>query len=252
MNDSLLSGGKHYNLMINWKKRLANEIPFLKSFFDGFLSNETSILSVGCGTGQHLFEIQKHYQCEVTGIDISETMIDEAQKQVPKGSFLVGDFLDNDVLSNQKFDAIFSLGNSIGLIASVSSFLKVVKKLKTHIKPNGILIFQLLNTMKEREGWSPPRSVKSQEGEYIFLRGFHTSKEFIHPEILTLFRANDSDQYQIAATGGTNIPRITVKAMKELLNVYNFENIEVYGNYQKEDFDPSTSLDMIFIARSKT
>ena len=121
MNNSLLSGGKHYNLMINWKKRLSKEIPFLKSFFDGHLSNEKSVLSVGCGTGQHLFEIQKHYQCEVTGIDINETMITEAQQQVPEGNFIVGDFIDDSVLINQRFNAIFSLGNSIGLIASSSS-----------------------------------------------------------------------------------------------------------------------------------
>ena len=168
MADSLLSGGKHYNLLINWEKRFTNEIPFLRDFFDDHLTSQSSILSVGCGTGQHLLELQKFYQCEVTGTDIDSSMITEAKQRVPKGNFVVGDFVKAEVLFNQKFDAIFSLGNSIGLIASSSSFSDVVNKLQQHLKPNAILIFQLLNTMKEREGWSPPRRIQTRDGEYIF------------------------------------------------------------------------------------
>jgi SAM-dependent methyltransferase len=249
MDSSLLSGGKHYNLLIDWKKRLSREIPFLMSYFDAHITVESSILSVGCGTGRHLTEIQKLCKCKITGIDIDASMIAEAEQMIPEGKFIAGDFVKDEKLPNQAFDLIFSLGNSIGLIASNSTFLEIIRKLKTLLKSEGILIFQLLNTMKERDGWSPPRTITTKDGEYIFLRGFQTSEDYVHPEIITLFRSNNLEEYNLVTTGRANIPRITAKDMVNILKQNTFKNIDVYGDYKKRSFDPSSSLDMIFVAR---
>ncbi|MCK4849228.1 MAG: class I SAM-dependent methyltransferase, partial [Candidatus Heimdallarchaeota archaeon] len=151
MRNGLLSGGDTYNLLINWPKRLSTEIPFLTDIIQDRLPIESALLSIGCGTGQHLFELQNHYDCSITGLDIDESMIEKAKQRASTVKFIVADFLDNDTLRNNKFDVIFSLGNSIGLIASASgSYDQVVKKLGAHLTSTGILIFQILNTMKER------------------------------------------------------------------------------------------------------
>jgi len=249
MKHDLLSGGDTYNFLVNWPKRLSIEIPFLTDIIKGRLLRENELLSIGCGTGQHLFELQNLCECNITGLDIDETMIDKAKQKTSRIKFIVADFLERDTLTHKKYDIIFSLGNSIGLIASASkSFDQVVKKLDTHLNSEGILIFQILNTMKERNGWSAPRQVRTESGEYVFLRGFTTTKSFIHPEIITLFRANEEDDFQLRTTGRANIPRISVKEMTLLLQQADFTNIHVYGDYFKGSFNAQTSSDMIFIA----
>ena len=120
MSNSLLSGGNHYDLLINWDKRLTNEIPFLSRFFSELASTKCLILSVGCGTGRHMEELNKSLNCSFIGTDLDPTMVEEAKKRTPEAEFFVGDFLDPSLIQKGSFDAIYSLGNSIGLIASAS------------------------------------------------------------------------------------------------------------------------------------
>ncbi len=250
MNKSLLSGGSHYDLLINWDKRLKNEVPFLLDFFSDRLTSESSILSVGCGTGRHLGELSKSYQSSLLGIDLDPTMIAKARMLFPKAEFIVGDFLDPKMIQERTFDAIYSLGNSVGLIAaSITSYKPIIKKFSSILEPGGILVFQLLNTMKERNGWSPPRNIQTVDGEYIFLRGFTTTPNFIQPEIVTLFRASSDSDFELMTTGKTNIPRITIHKMKQLLEDAGFIEIALYGDYHKKSFYESSSQDMIFACR---
>lgn len=248
---SLLAGGKHYDLLINWQKRLSTEIPFLKNLLKVIKPPISTILEVGCGTGHHAAVLHNEMEYRVTGVDIEETMIEEAHKRVPDAEMLIGDFLDPELLKGRSFDSIISLGNSVGLIASKSNFETVIPRFSQFIrKPKGVLIFHLLNTEKERDGWSPPRSVINNHGEYVFLRGFTTTENFIHPEIITIFKSEGSANWEQTTTGRANIPRINHMVMSSLLKKHGFNKIRVFGNYQKSTFDSSTSQDMIFVCET--
>ena len=250
-NTSLLAGGKHYDLLINWEKRLLTEIPFLKNLLKDIKPPINTILEVGCGTGHHAAVLHNKLEYRVTGVDIEETMIEEARRRVPDAEMLVGDFLDPELLKERSFDSIISLGNSVGLIASNSNFEIIITRFAQFIrKSKGVLIFQLLNTEKEREGWSPPRSVIDERGEYVFLRGFTTTENFIHPEIITLFRLEKSADWQLTTTGRSNIPRVNHTELSLLLKRHGFNRIRVFGNYKQSAFDSSTSQDMIFVCET--
>ncbi|MHA2248221.1 MAG: class I SAM-dependent DNA methyltransferase [Candidatus Hodarchaeales archaeon] len=245
---SLLSGGKHYDLLVDWEKRLSSEIPFLTDCLKEIEPPVKTILEVGCGTGHHAQVLHNDLGYRVSGVDIEESMIEEASKRVPEAEMLVHDFLDPEVLIGRSFDAIISLGNSVGLIAANSDFEMIIAKFSQLLRrQKGVLIFHLLNTEKERNGWSPPHSVITKQGEYIFVRGFTTTEKFIHPEIITLFRPKNEIKWQMTTTGRTNIPRIGHARMTFLLNKHGFGNIGVFGDYQKSPFKPSSSVDMIYV-----
>ena len=244
---SLLAGGKHYDLLVNWNKRLSLELPFLSNFLKDVRVPINTILEVGCGPGHHAARLQ-NMSYQVTGVDIDQSMIEEARKRVPSAEMLVHDFLDPKALKERSFDAIISLGNSVGLIAVKNDFERIIAKFYQLLrKSQGILIFHLLNTEKERDGWSPPRSVVTDDGEYIFLRGFTTTEKFIHPEIITLFRSQDDKNWEMTTTGKTHIPRISHKKMVSLLRKHGFSDVRVFGDYNRNPFDPLTSVDMITI-----
>ncbi len=247
---SLLAGGKHYDLLINWDKRLSSEIPFLTDYLKDIKPPIKTILEVGCGTGHHAAILHRNMGYRVTGVDIEGSMIEEARKRVPEAEMLVHDFLDPEFLKGRSFDAIISLGNSVGLIAANSDFEMIIAKFSQLLRrQKGVLIFHLLNTEKERNGWSQPHSVITKQGEYIFLRGYTTTENFVHPEIITLFRPNNDAKWQMKTTGRANIPRIGHARMSFLLNKHGFRNIRVFGDYQKSPFKPSSSVDMIYVCK---
>lgn len=251
MNNSLLSGGKHYDKLVNWEKRLSIEIPFLNSFLTGFNPPIKSILEIGCGTGRHAQILQQEKKFQITGVDIDESMIEEARKRIPEAHLYIHDILDTDFLKAQEgqFDAIISLGNTVGLVSRDSLYDLIIKRFSQFIKKEkGILIFQILNTEKERSGWSQPRSIITDEGEFIFLRGFETTEKFIHPEIITLYKPKNEKTWNITSTGRSNIPRVKKEEMVSLLKMNGFKEIEVYGDYQKTPFNSENSIDMIFVA----
>jgi SAM-dependent methyltransferase len=249
VDSSLLQGGKQYDLLIDWNRRIKYEIPFLEFFLKQLDPPVKDILEIGCGTGHHAKALL-NYGYNLTGIDIDKSMIEEAKKRAKKANFIVMDFLDSTQVIKNKFNAIISLGNSIGLIASSSDFDSVISRFPNFLyASNSIIMFHLLNTEKVREGWSNPRTISNDEGEFLFLRGFSTSKYFIHPEILTLFRETASDDWILFTTGKAKIPRINQKEMISLLERYGFHDVQFFGNYQREIFDPINSVDMIIVAR---
>lgn len=251
MKSSLLSGGQHYNLLVNWEKRIENDIPFLLDLLRGVKPEIKTVLEVGCGTGRHAEVLQKKEGFKLTGVDMSKSMIDASRERVPDAEMIFSDFMEPNLLNNRKFDAIFSIGNSTGLIAQSHDFKLIIKRFSNFLrKIDGLLIFHLLNTEKERNGWSKPRTITTNDGEILFLRGFSTDEKFVHPEILTLFKPKGESEWQMDTPGKANIPRINHKDMWEILKENGFKNIRVYGNFKKEVFDSENSVDMIFVANT--
>lgn len=79
------------------------------------LSEKSKVLEPGCNVGRNLYYLQKKYQCEVTGIDISEEAIKKASQDIWKKrrmySFHVANVLETkffDQFENNHFDLIFT------------------------------------------------------------------------------------------------------------------------------------------------
>jgi len=69
--------------------------------------NEMKILDVGCGPGNHaayLYSLNQGYK--ITGIDLSDKMIELAKKNAPGCHFIKGDIRNLD--SNKKYDAVIA------------------------------------------------------------------------------------------------------------------------------------------------
>ena len=246
MDNSFLSSGKHYELLVDWEKRLKKEIPFLRKSLE--LESQTgTILEVASGTGRHIKELANFYT-QIIGLDIEKSMIDEAKINNPQTTFICIDFMQFD--STAKFSAIFALGNAVGLIATKYDFMHIIKKFNDLLISDGILVFHLLNTEKERDSWSLPRSVQQEEGEYVFLRRFTTTKDYIQPEILTLFREKDKSEWKLVTSSRTNIPRISSSKMSSYLENASFKVLNVFGDYDMNKFT-TESVDMIFVAKKK-
>jgi cyclopropane fatty-acyl-phospholipid synthase-like methyltransferase len=107
------------------------------------LHNETitpnmTLLDVGCGTGQTVVYIAKHYPCKVIAIDINPKMLEKARQKLAK------DQLDIPLIRANAMDLPFHKNSfDIILAESVTIFTKIHRTLREYyrvLKPSGTLL----------------------------------------------------------------------------------------------------------------
>ncbi|MBG48387.1 MAG: SAM-dependent methyltransferase [Pseudozobellia sp.] len=91
------------------------------------------VLDLGCGSGQLTSEIAA-FGSEVTGIDKSESMIEEAKKRFPNLHFEVGDATSYD--AEGTYDAVFSNA----ALHWVTDYQEAIVKMYQNLKPGGRLV----------------------------------------------------------------------------------------------------------------
>ena len=115
-----------FGLDRRWRRRAAREVGSGKR-----------VLDVACGTGDMVVELVK-YDCNVTGVDISEEMLAIAKRKVENGT-VVGDLVEpkwkvadaeNLPFPNDSFDAVtcaFGVRNFVHLEHGLHEMLRVLK-----------------------------------------------------------------------------------------------------------------------------
>jgi ubiquinone/menaquinone biosynthesis C-methylase UbiE len=170
--------GSSYNEMRNREKnRLELE------YFTKLLPPHGHVLDAGCGAGEPVAKYLVEQGFQVTGIDVSQNILEIAKKQVPDGTFLEGD-MTRLTFSDQFFDGIVSLyaiwhisRRKHGLV--FDNFYRVLKS-------NGILFFNtgihamdgFNNFLGTRMYWSAPKPEKTLQ--LVIGAGF----EIIRDEVL--------------------------------------------------------------------
>jgi SAM-dependent methyltransferase len=127
----ILYSKKNYKLEVNYIIKLLNKFKLKKS-----------ILDLGCGTGKHLsYFINKNYK--VTGVEKNQFMINQANKSIKK--YIIKSSIENLSLK-KKYHIVLSLFNVIGYFNSDLALNKFFKTASSHLKKNGIFIFDFWHT----------------------------------------------------------------------------------------------------------
>lgn len=137
MNNNFNFYAEYYDLLYK-DKDYKSESDYVHGIIQSKNPEAKTILDLGCGTGKHAYEFYlKGY--EVTGIDLSDTMLKVA-KTLPENSI---DFLKADVRNielNKKFDVVVSLFHVLSYQKTNNDVGQFFKSIKKHLKPNGIFI----------------------------------------------------------------------------------------------------------------
>jgi 2-polyprenyl-3-methyl-5-hydroxy-6-metoxy-1,4-benzoquinol methylase len=108
-------------------------------------SRLSSILDLGCGTGKHDFIFAKK-GIEVTGVDLSESMIDIAKKSLQSQQnttdFHIGDV--RNIRLNKTFNVVISLFHVASYQITNSDILGFFKTAYSHLNSDGIFIFGMV------------------------------------------------------------------------------------------------------------
>jgi SAM-dependent methyltransferase len=103
--------------------------------FLSLLAQGASVLDVGCGAGQKSKYISSR-GFKVTGVDLSDKMIEISKREVPEADFFVKNIYDLDSIEN-KFDAVFA--QAVLLHIPRERVLEVLEKFKNKLNSSGLL-----------------------------------------------------------------------------------------------------------------
>jgi ubiquinone/menaquinone biosynthesis C-methylase UbiE len=112
--------------------------------FISHLPKDAKVLDIGCGSGKDTAYLTEEGY-DVTGIDYSPEMIEEAKSRVPEGKFKVMDMRTLE-FDNESFDGIWCLASFFHIPKEKA--LKVLKGFRDVLKAEGVMYI----AVKEGEG----------------------------------------------------------------------------------------------------
>jgi len=128
---------KYYDLMYVNDESYQAEVNKVVSLAAQYkISEGDMLLDIACGTGAQAVYLQDHFT--VTGIDISDEMLDIAKNKVKNAAFINADMCDFHL--NSQYDVILNLYGSIGHVESLENMQTSLKCVYKHLKPGGIFI----------------------------------------------------------------------------------------------------------------
>jgi SAM-dependent methyltransferase len=130
---------KYYDQIYLKMKDYKNESEIVQDIIKRFERKPSkTLLDVGCGTGEHLKYLSRHFYC--TGLDISREMIKTAKAKVPNAQFKIANMIDFEL--QDKFDVIVCLFSSIGYVQSFRNLVRTLRNFRNHLANDGLALVE--------------------------------------------------------------------------------------------------------------
>lgn len=98
----------------------------------------STLLDVGCGTGQHLSHLSRDY--DVEGLDIDGQLLSRARQRCPGVPFHEANMVDFDL--GRRFDVVTCLFSAIGYVQTVPRMRQALATMARHLEPGGLLVVE--------------------------------------------------------------------------------------------------------------
>lgn len=220
---------KYYDKIYHYVDYSEQADFFLKLINKFGNSRNKKILDLACGTGKHANLLHKK-GFEITGVDISEEMVQEAKNAYPQIKFEEGDM--KTWSGKDKFSTIIIFFNSILYSNTKAKFLKTLDNCYSQLEEKGLLIFDTvdkaigINSKPSRINYSEdglsirfsPQWVYKPKGKYLDLEiNFIINGKRIHDHHLMGTFALE-DQKALAEEAGFKVI-ILKRGFKEIKKV---------------------------------
>ena len=234
-----------YDAMTGFDQRFAAEQGFFASMVEKY--NITTVLDAGCGTGAHALLLAR-LGVAVTAVDASEEMLRTAARHaeamhLPLTLQRVDLFHDTGSIQ-ERFDAVFCMGNTIAHAASAAEAQKTIGGLLSLLRPGGILVLQLLNferILKDR-----PRMINRRiAGDVTYVRYYSYLYDSIVFKILTIRRKDARVTRKLITT------KLCPLLLPDLREAFTSSGLIplTYGGIDFSSFDPARSKDLLVVCQ---
>lgn len=206
------------------EKNYKSEVVYVNEVI-GFHKKEQvkSIIDVGCGTGNHIYYLNKLYNYNVAGVDKSSSMLQYAKGKYP---FL---FLHSDeLIENPIFDVAISLFDVFSYQTTEEQIGQYFISIKKILKPEGLFLFEYWNSHGCMA--TPPeirvKKFNTSLGNCTRIMMPYVNKSKINIGI-TCFVETSVGIQKIEETH--ELRTFTVEEIKSYLRCYGFDMLHNYG-----------------------
>jgi SAM-dependent methyltransferase len=134
----------------------ARHARYLRSLIKRHAPRARTLLELACGTGSILKQLWTHY--DVTGLDLSEEMLEVASEKVPGIPLFRGDMRTFEL--GERFDVVLCVYDSINHLLRFDEWKAVFTGAHRHLNDNGVFIFDINTQRRLSEGAGRPPMVE--------------------------------------------------------------------------------------------
>ena len=203
------------------------------------IKKKSKILDLACGVGRHSFYLNKKGM-NVIGIDNSENNIKKAKKFENKFLKFKKKEMTEDY--GQEFDFIFNLFTSFGYINEKHN-LNTFKSINNSLINHGILVIDYLNVFKLKE------ELVEKETKKIGNIIFNIKRSFKDNFIVKKIKIKDNNEIFYFEE---RVMELTKNDFQDYLKKFNFEILDVYGNYNLEKYHKYSERLIMIIKKSQS
>ena len=244
---------EYYDAVINWKKRLAREMPLLEELAR---SAGPRVLVPACGTGGHVAALAER-GFSVLGFDADEDAVAFAQQRINQEADAISAAGGEAKVSLLKMeqagelgpahDAAFCLGNALPGISGEGQLLAALKGIAGALRAGGILLTQNLNydlRWKEKAHWFPLLSGETAKEEVLLVKFAGYEQQAINFHAVFLAREKSGAKWQSHVRSSQQTPLFR-SLLAQLLTQAGFGRLQFWGDYARAPFDPAKSNDLL-------
>ena len=203
------------------------------------IKKKSKILDLACGVGRHSFYLNKKGM-NVIGIDNSENNIKKAKKF--ENRFLKFKKKEMTEDYGQEFDFIFNLFTSFGYINEKHN-LNTFKSINNSLINHGILVIDYLNVLKLKE------ELVEKETKKIGNIIFNIKRSFKDNFIVKKIKIKDNNEIFYFEE---RVMELTKNDFQDYLKKFDFEILDVYGNYNLEKYHKNSERLIMIIKKSQS
>lgn len=237
---------RYYDHLVNWDRRLAREIPFLKKLITG-----KRVLAAGCGTGGHLPALAAE-GFDVLGIDNDPEMIAAARPKcegVPNCAVKLHAIEECSALG-EAFDAILVVGNVLPGFHGPNVMEAALLEMHEALAPGGVFFTQNLNYDKrwrEKTRTFPLLSGRDGEAEVILFKFADYGGGAIDFHANFIVRERPDGPWHLETRTSKQRP-VFQHDLENACRLTGFKRLEQWGSYGGEPFDVKSSPDLLLAA----
>lgn len=214
------------------------------NFLKEFLPEENSdfkILDLCCGSGRHSIQLAK-LGFSVTGIDLSQTLLDEANKQADSDNLKIDfqKFDAREIPFENEFDFGINIFTSFGYFDESEEDLRQLKAFHKALKPNATFVIDFINHGYLR------RSLVLQDTKTINGMKIVQKRKIQNNRIvksITIEQGKEKHEFQ------ESVRLYTLQELLDLCDEADFKGDFVFGDFDKSDYDLDNSKRMIVVGK---
>ena len=228
---------KYYHLL--YKNRDHNEAAlFLDNISNEFKKKNARILDVACGKGRHAKYLNS-IGFDATGVDLSFNSIKYAKKyENKKLKFHQHDM--RNVFEENKFDIVTNLFTSFGYFDNTLDDQKAINSMAGNLKKGGLLLIDFMNVKKVI------MNLVANEIKFIEDVKFKISRKIIDNHIIKKINIEDEENI---FSHQEKVHCLTLFNFTEMLEKANMKIINLFGDYDLNNFDEQKSDRLIILAK---